>query len=340
MVTDIDFGGNDDVDEITIPIPRNLQADGQQTPLRTYTGRCGRANLEARISIISECPANMYGPQCTVECVEAGGQRICNYLGEATCLGNFVGPTCTECKTGFQEPGSGCTSCAPNYYPAGICTTFCIPMDNSLAHYTCDPVTGMIICLPGYTDTSNDCRFCEGNFREPDCVGCDTNFAGPSCDVCIPDHYPQGICNRRCVPRNDALGHYTCNELGNRVCLSGYTDPSTNCVTCEGNRREPDCILCDDNYLAPACTTCIPRRTGPRCSECEGNFQGTNCTDCKINFIGANCDTCAPNYYPPGECFCTPRDDSGGHFTCDTVTGERICLEGFFNPERNCVDSG
>ena len=93
MVTDIDFGGNDDVDEITIPIPRNLQADGQQTPLRTYTGRCGRANLEARISIISECPANMYGPQCTVECVEQPDKvgRSATILGRPPALETMWG---------------------------------------------------------------------------------------------------------------------------------------------------------------------------------------------------------------------------------------------------------
>ena len=45
----------------------------------------------------------MYGPQCTVECVEAAGQSrvICNYLGETTCFGNYVGPTCSMCRTVF-----------------------------------------------------------------------------------------------------------------------------------------------------------------------------------------------------------------------------------------------
>ena len=155
MVTDIDLGKNDDVDEITIPIPRNLQADGQQTPLRTYTGRCGRANLAARISIISECPANMYGPQCTVECVEAAGQSrvICNYLGETTCFGNYVGSTCSMCRTGFQEPG--CSTCAPNYYPPGEC--FCTPRDDSGGHFTCDTVTGERICLEGFFNPERNC---------------------------------------------------------------------------------------------------------------------------------------------------------------------------------------
>ena len=30
---------------------------------------------------------------------------------------------------------------------------------------------------------------------------------------------------------HDTLGHFSCDENGNRVCLDGYTDPTTNCVT-------------------------------------------------------------------------------------------------------------
>lgn len=31
------------------------------------------------------------------------------------------------------------------------------------------------------------------------------------------------------------------------------------------------------------------------------------------------------------------RDDSLGHFTCDPVTGERVCLDGFRDVEGNCT---
>ena len=55
--------------------------------------------------------------------------------------------------------------------------------------------------------------------------------------------------------------------------------------------------------------------------------------------MGINCDICAPNYYPQGVCDvpCTPRDDPGGHYTCNPITGERQCLDGYTNPETNCV---
>ena len=51
-------------------------------------------------------------------------------------------------------------------------------------------------------------------------VRCQTNYYGATCD-------------RLCVPRDDSGGHYTCDEDGNRVCLSGYTDTSSLCTVCK-----------------------------------------------------------------------------------------------------------
>ena len=337
-ITDVDtLSGDDNIDRITIPIPDNLRADGQQSPLQTYFGACGRANIAVRFNITSECPPNTYGPQCNRQCVDTGGQRFCNYLGEPTCLGNFQPPDCITCKTGFQ--GADCTMCAPNYYPAGVCTKLCVPRDDPTGHFTCNK-NGDIVCLSGYKDTENDCRMCIGNFREPDCIGCDDRFTGVNCDTCVENYYPQGICTRFCMARNDSLGHYICNSNGEIVCLPGYTDSTTNCVRCTGNRREPDCAVCNGNFQLPTCTTCTPKYTGTSCNVCAGNFREPDCIECDDNFVGANCDTCAPNYYPPGECFCTPRNDSSrGRYTCDPVTGERICLEGYMDPDSLCLQS-
>ena len=60
---------------------------------------------------------------------------------------------------------------------------------------------------------------CEGNFLEPNCILCDENY------------YPPDLCNVQCIPQDNSFGHYTCDpESGDRVCLEGYTDPSTFCV--------------------------------------------------------------------------------------------------------------
>ena len=224
--------------------------------------------------------------------------------GRRTC--NYLGePTCLgnyqprNCDTCITGfQEPGCTTCAPNYYPQGVCTNLCIPRDNSLGHFNCG-IDGPV-CLPGYTDISTNCVTCIGNRKEPDCTECDDNFVGANCDTCAPNYYPQGVCTNLCIPRDNSLGHFSCSIDG-PVCLPGYTGTSTNCVTCIGNRKEPDCTECDDN------------------------------------FVGTNCDTCAPNYHPPGQCFCTPRNDSGGHYTCDPITGNRICLEGYMDPDTFCV---
>ena len=367
-ILDVDIGMDDPVDMITIPIPDTVRTNGEQTPPRTYFGSCGRANIRVRLSLTSECPANRYGAGCATECVEEDGRRTCNYLGEPTCLGNYQPRNCDTCITGFQEPG--CITCAPNYYPQGVCTNLCIPRDNSLGHFSCS-IDGPV-CLPGYTDTSTNCVTCTGNRKEPDCTECDDNFVGTNCDTCAPNYYPQGVCTILCIPRDDPLGHYTCDNDGNIVCLPGYTDTNTNCVTCSGNRKEPDCTECDENFVGANCDTCAPNYypqgvctilciprdnslghfscsidgpvclpgytdTSTNCVTCIGNRKEPDCTECDDNFVGTNCDTCAPNYHPPGQCFCTPRNDSGGHYTCDPVTGDRICLEGYMDPETFCV---
>ena len=282
------FTTDDLVDEITITLSANLKADSVYSPYMTHYGLCGRAYMTVRIRITSQCPANMHGPSCATECEEVPEQRTCNYLGEATCLGNFEEPDCDDCSMGFQ--GTACDTCAPNYHPMGSCTTYCEPMDNAQGHYSCNPL-GNIECLPGYIDSSTNCVTCSGNFKEPDCNNCDDHY------------YPQGTCDTFCEPRDDEGGHYICTSLGEIVCLSGYTDPSTNCITCEGNFKEPDCDECD------------------------------------VHFEGDDCDTCEPNYYPRNSCsvMCIPRNNSEGHYTCDSVTGDKICLEGYKDPSTNCV---
>ena len=45
--------------------------------------------------------------------------------------------------------------CATNYYQSD-CSVYCIPTNDNTGHYTCD-TNGNKICLPGYTNTSNNC---------------------------------------------------------------------------------------------------------------------------------------------------------------------------------------
>ena len=38
---------------------------------------------------------------------------------------------------------------------------------------------------------------------------------------------------------------------------------------------------------------------------------------------------CEENYYFDCSVFCVEQDDNLGHFTCDPVTGDPVCLEGW-----------
>jgi hypothetical protein len=49
-------------------------------------------------------------------------------------------------------------------------------------------------------------------------VQCMANFYGSDCAT-------------RCVPRDDSGGHYRCGSNGERICLSGWSEPTSDCTT-------------------------------------------------------------------------------------------------------------
>lgn len=44
------------------------------------------------------------------------------------------------------------TFCDNNWYDPG-CNTNCVPQDSCDGHYTCNPIDGSKVCLPGYSGT-------------------------------------------------------------------------------------------------------------------------------------------------------------------------------------------
>ena len=54
----------------------------------------------------------------------------------------------------------------------------------------------------------------ELNFR----VRCASNYYGSNCAT-------------YCLRRDDSGGHYACGSNGERICLSGWSDPSTDCTS-------------------------------------------------------------------------------------------------------------
>ena len=71
-----------------------------------------------------------------------------------------------------------------------------------------------------------------------------------------------------------------------------------------------------------------------------------NLTDV-LEFIATNCSGCTLQLrfrfssVPPStgpNCSCVPANDTSGHFMCDPDTGERLCLDGYRNPESRCTE--
>ena len=48
---------------------------------------------------------------------------------------------------------------------------------------------------------------------------------------------------------------------------------------------------------------------------------------CSEGYYGSNCST-----------FCVPHNDTNGHYDCNQVTGEKVCLSGYQNPDSNCTE--
>ena len=242
-IDDDDFLDDDPVDEIRISFDRMLRLSSSFSPQSTYTGVCGRARITISFRISSNCPLNMYGPSCSVTCMDQTNQYFCNYLGERQCLGNFAAPDCTQCL--------------PTYFTS-TCSVQCIPPSGQCVNFECHPDTGERVCLGNfegancdtcienyytpccstqcipltektYCNTNGELK-CRGNFKLPNCSECVEGFQGSDCDTCASDYYPPNTCEVFCQPRDDSQGHFTCDSDGNPVCLPGFTNVASMCT--------------------------------------------------------------------------------------------------------------
>lgn len=94
-------------------------------------------------------------------------------------------------------------------------------------------------------------------------------------------YYYGDSCRKRCVPRNDDLGHYSCDSNGTKVCNPGWSGRYCDTAVCPG---------CDLTHA-----TC----PHPNSCSCQIGWQGQNCTECKTH-PGCLHGTCNK----PWECNC------------------------------------
>ena len=287
------FGDPDHVDDIIVPLDRTLRLSTTFTPLKTYTGTCGRSSIGISLKISSNCPANKYGPTCSITCIDHPNQYYCNYIGERQCLGNFATPDCTQCK--------------PTYYTA-TCSVQCVPPTSQcmIMNYRCDLVTGQKICLGNYEGAN--CDTCQENYYGICCnkfyipstnrqmcdsdgnLTCKGNFQLPNCTRCMPTYFTP-TCSVQCVSPSSQCKNYDCN-------------PTSGQSMCLGNFDGVNCNACKDDYYGTCCSThCYPTSDRHACDSsgnqvCKknSNFKLPECTECKDGFQGVDCDSCSQGY--------------------------------------------
>lgn len=134
-------------------------------------------------------------------------------------------------------------------------------------------------------------------------VYCDKHFYGDSCTT-------------KCIRRDDSSGHYTCDNLGRKVCMRGW----------HGRSCTRHCVPRDD-----------PQHGHFHCDKegnklCMRNWQGPTCKSCVRNHYGTRCSA-----------YCMPQDNEDqGHYKCRPSDGKKVCLPWWFGTEcrTHCIPHG
>ncbi|XP_026469731.1 protein jagged-1b [Ctenocephalides felis] len=132
-------------------------------------------------------------------------------------------------------------------------------------------------------------------------------------------NYYNATCTKFCRPRDDKFGHYTCDSLGDKVCLPGWQGTNCEIAVCKagchpvhGNCDRPGECECRPGWRGPLCDECTPY---PGCIHgycngsawqciCDTNWGGILC-DQDLNYCGTHepclhggtCENTAPDQY-------------------------------------------
>ncbi|XP_016150062.1 delta-like protein 4 [Sinocyclocheilus grahami] len=109
--------------------------------------------------------------------------------------------------------------------------------------------------------------------------------------ICSENYYGDS-CSKKCTPRDDRFGHYTCNPDGQLSCLPGWKGEYCEepiclegCSEANGNCSKPGECVCREGWQGKLCTEC---RKYPACK--HGTCQQPWQCNCKEGWGGLFCD--------------------------------------------------
>ncbi|XP_053553240.1 protein jagged-2 isoform X1 [Bombina bombina] len=143
-------------------------------------------------------------------------------------------------------------------------------------------------------------------------VKCDENYYG-------------AMCNKLCRPRDDFVGHYTCDQYGNKACMDGWMG-----MDCKQAICKQGCDLLHGGCTVPGECKCHYGWQGQYCNECvhypgcvHGSCQEPWQCNCEINWGGLLCNkdlNYCGNHHPclnAGTCINSEPDE----YYCDCPDG-------------------
>ena len=156
----------------------------------------------------------------------------CNYHGTCddstgvvvcTCDTGYVGDTCDQCDTGYQDNDSNGT-CLPDCANSGL---------DCGNHGTCDDLSGTAVCVCDTGYTGNDCSQCDTGYQDND-----------GNDTCLPN------CTTANLDCNQVVSGGDCDDSSGTaqcVCNAGYV--GADCKTCDtGYHEEQGACVPDDPF--------------------------------------------------------------------------------------------
>ncbi|XP_046566698.1 neurogenic locus notch homolog protein 1-like [Haliotis rubra] len=189
------------------------------------------------------------------------------------------------------------------------CSINCVENDDCNGHYTCNPITGAKICNDGWAAqqcaNSAECVRYGNGFSDFYCC-CAPGFTGDNCEIDV-DECASSPCENGGSCSQDEPNSYSCTcpiRFKGQKCEIQRTCDDNPCL------NGGDCRPVFGSFFC----ICDPRFTGDVCETLITTTPATTTPACPANFYGPSCSV-----------YCEGRDDCGGHYTCDSQDGNRIC---------------